>query len=331
MGKNSSVADSIYNTKSIMEDESFKDLARYKCMASILMKVAIPEFKDMDYIDIARHIIDTKDRGYMTDDALMQSEIDLEKTESGTAKEKNTINDIVFLVRLPSGLIARTILKPELTVNVEMQNKEEEFTMQRAVYYGASLLRDTVPVGDNKYTNIHKVYTIWFCNFPIEVNRYGILNNEYIHTYGIRRFYSNFPNHVANDSDMDLINVVFVELPLLLKRLACSGELEKLIVTIFYNTAKSVPSIEKAQKINLTKYRKVVAMRMDWDAKTKEKEKISKEEGLKEGLKEGRIQMLVDSMTENKENGIEYCKKFAKKFLKATDEEIETAIKKVFT
>lgn len=77
MSKNSSAATSIVNTKSIMRDESFKDLARYKCIAAILIKFTIPEFKDMDYIDIAKCIKDAKTRHYDSDADLIQSEIDL--------------------------------------------------------------------------------------------------------------------------------------------------------------------------------------------------------------------------------------------------------------
>lgn len=125
MSKNNSVATSIVNTDSIMLDESFKDLARYKCVAAILIKFTIPEFKDMDYIDIAKHIKDSKKRVYESDADLIQSEIDLAPSEAGTANEKNTINDVVFYMETPKGELIETsinsALKPELTVDLEMQ------------------------------------------------------------------------------------------------------------------------------------------------------------------------------------------------------------------
>lgn len=333
MGKNSNVADSVYNTESIMKDESFKDLARYKCMASIFIKLLIPEFKDMSFIEIAEHIIDSKDRGSLSDEEIMQSEIDLEKTEIGTAKEKNTINDIVFLIRLPDGDIAKTVLKSELTVNFEMQNKNETRLIQRAIYYGASLLRDTVPSGDRGYSNIHKIYTIWFCNFNIKLNRYGILDYKYIHRYGMRRYYDDIPDKVANDIEADLINVTLVELPMLLS-IINKTELEKLVVKIFYDTKQSVSSIESIQKINLTKYRKVVANRMDWEELTRQKTEESKQEGIKEGIKEGtehgRMQIIITFMQKNKSKGEDKCKELTKTFLMASDEEIRKASKQVF-
>lgn len=58
--------------------------------------------------------------------------------------------------------------------NITSENVLGYNLISRAVYYGASLLRSTVPAGDTKYSNIHKVYSIWFCNgnikFDIDYN-----------------------------------------------------------------------------------------------------------------------------------------------------------------
>lgn len=318
MGKNSSMTNSIIDNKSIMKDESFKDLARYKCLASMLMKLTVPEFKDMDYIDIAKHIVDLKDRGTMSDEELMQSEIDLAETEAGTANEKNTINDVVFYARIPSGKLIKAILKPTLTVNFEMQNSKQKRTIPRSVYYGSSLLRDTVPAGDREYKNIHKVYSIWFCNFNLNLDTFGIekLKTEYMHRYGIRRYYDDYPNYVGYDEEADLMNITLIELNKLAE--FAKTDLERTVAKIFFDTSNSIGSIEKLQKVNLTKYRKVVAGRMDWNAKALEL------------VAEGRVEMVVSALSTFKNKGEDYCINFAKKVLKATDEEIKEAIKEVF-
>lgn len=343
MSKNNSVATSIVNTDSIMLDESFKDLARYKCVAAILIKFTIPEFKDMDYIDIAKHIKDSKKRVYESDADLIQSEIDLAPSEAGTANEKNTINDVVFYMETPKGELIETsinsalklddekpksVLKPELTVDLEMQTTNYSRIIPRGIYYGASLLRDTVAKGDRTYANIHKVYSIWFCNFKFSENtmiRSDKIKDDFIHRYRICRDYPNSEEkRVFNDSIADLINVTFVELPRLFEQVERDNgtEIRDLVAKLFYDTRNSVSMIEKVQKVNLTKYRKVVANRMDWNAKAKEERA--------EGKVEGRLEMLVSFVESLKQTGPDACRKAARKHLNPTDAEIEEAIDIVF-
>lgn len=336
MGKNNSVATSIVNTDSIMLDESFKDLARYKCVAAILIKFTIPEFKDMDYIDIAKHIKDSKKRVYESDADLIQSEIDLAPSEAGTANEKNTINDVVFYMETPKGELIETsinsALKPELTVDLEMQTTNSSRIIPRGLYYGASLLRDTVAKGDRTYENIHKVHSIWFCNFKFSesvINRSDEIKDTFIHRYKLCRDYPNSAEkRVFNDSIADLINVTFVELPRLLEQVERDNgtEIRDLVAKLFYDTRNSVSMIEKVQKVDLTKYRKVVADRMDWNARTKEE----RAEGKAEGIVEGRLGMLVSFVESLKQNGPDACRKAARKHLNPTDAEIEEAINIVF-
>lgn len=47
MGKNDTLADSLSGEVTISRDESFKDIIRYKAIAAIIIKYAIPDFKDM--------------------------------------------------------------------------------------------------------------------------------------------------------------------------------------------------------------------------------------------------------------------------------------------
>ena len=324
MSKNDSIVNAISSTNSILKDESFKDLVRYKCMASILIKLTVPEFKDMSCIEIAKCIKDTKARPNRSDEELLQEEIDLEKTEAGTANEKNTINDIVFLMKLPTGETIEasiaSILKPELTINLEMQNTNNKRMIPRAIYYGASLLRDTVPAGDSKYTNIHKVYSIWFCNFNIsetEMERWDFIKNEYVHRYGIYRYYDkSVEARLTKDPVADLICVALVELPRLREQAMLSGDpLDITAASLFFNTKDSVKMIEQYQKINLTKYRKVVAGRMNWELKTREIAEESRlagieegklagiEEGKAEGIVEGRALGMKEGLAKGKEKG----------------------------
>ncbi len=225
MSKNSSAAASISDTqREMIYDDVFKDLGRYKCIAAILIKAAVPEFKNMNYIEIAEHIIDKEDRKYNGDyDRMMNDEIDTGKTELGTGDEKKIIYDLVFDIRLPSGEEAVATINSRASVDLEIQKRNEHNTVQRAIYYGASLLRDTVRSGDKKYGSIHKVYSAWFCNFNLgldlplttpsgkHIDR-KININQYIHRYGIRRFYDDITDYSVIDQSADLIAVTLIDL-----------------------------------------------------------------------------------------------------------------------
>lgn len=276
-GKNSTLADTAISLVNSTKDENFKDVIRYKAIASLLVKFAIPEFNDKSLVEISRAIIDTRDRkSKLSDTEILEDEVDFLPTEAGTKDEKNTQNDAVFRMKTYSGIseIRLENANSKITVNTEMQNTTSEVMLgynivSRAVYYGASLLRDTVPAGDTKYTNIHKVYTIWFCNDKIKFDTTPneIIEKEYIHRYGIRRFYSDIETHVVSaEKSSDLIEVVLVELKKLTNNLY--KETEKLVYDLFYNTNNIVNQIERMEKVNLTKVKKGVQDMIDYEART---------------------------------------------------------------
>lgn len=146
-----------------------------------------------------------------------------------------------------------------------MQTTNSSRIIPRGLYYGASLLRDTVAKGDRTYENIHKVHSIWFCNFKFSesvINRSDEIKDTFIHRYKLCRDYPNSAEkRVFNDSIADLINVTFVELPRLLEQVERDNgtEIIDLVAKLFYDTRNSVSMIEKVQKVDLTKYRKVVS------------------------------------------------------------------------
>jgi hypothetical protein len=125
----------------------------------------------------------------------MQDEIDTCDSNSGTGNEKNTINDIVFLVKCNCEINGKTYYD-KITVNFEMQNETNAKSLgyniiSRGIYYEASLLRDTVSAGDTKYNNIHKVYSIWFCanNLKLDLYNEDAIMNDFIHRYNFGRHY----------------------------------------------------------------------------------------------------------------------------------------------
>lgn len=204
---------------------------------------------------------------------MLEDEIDFLPTEAGTKDEKNTISDSIFRVDISKGIkeLRLRALDREITVNFEMQTSTSESALKyniisRAIYYGASLLRDTVPAGDTKYTNLHKVYTVWFCKDNIKLDKYNDIGDRYIHRYGIRRFYDDITDHVVKtEKESDLIEAVMVELPKLKNHIDSLND--EMVYKLFFDTTNVVTMIEHTAKVNLTKVRKGVNNMIDYEAR----------------------------------------------------------------
>lgn len=274
MSKNSTLKDTVNAVTNITKDENFKDVIRYKGIAALLVKLTIPEFYDKSLVQIARAIVNTRERQEeMSDVAILEDEVDFFPTEAGTKDEKNTVNDAIFRVNLDSDVanIKLKCVDKEITVNTEMQtSKPSAYSIiSRAIYYGASLLRDTVPAGDTDYTNIHKVYTIWFCTVNLKLKEYDEVKDKYIHRYGFRRFYDGVPKTAIPEKEADLIEAVIVELPKMKKY--ADSDTESLVYQLFYETDNVIDSIEAHEKVNLTKIRKGVDDMLDYEARTQKR------------------------------------------------------------
>ena len=254
---------------SIFRDEVFKDIVRYKFTAAIIIKYTLSVYQDMHPVEIARLIKDTRERTFLSDEEVLQDEIDTLNLTLGTGAEKNTENDFVFEIYTDKNRSNTNLV----TINIEMQDKfsgERPNTISRAVYYGGTLLRNTVPAGDRYYSGMHKVYTIWLCNSFIRFRTYSAeeicktLNQKcflYKHKYNIRRGYDDFPDYlVPKEPESDLMEVVFVELPVLREKIE-SGTAEKyeeLFLQFIENIQNSLALMEKEYNINLMKYEKGV-------------------------------------------------------------------------
>lgn len=330
MGKNTNLINSLENVSSSYKDEIFKDIFRYKCIAALIIKYSILEYQDLDVVDIAKLIVDYKTRGKLTEEEIMNDEIDLLQTEIGTGSEKNTISDIVFCVKTLDGSRYNKI-----TVNLEMQtSKPKEYSLiSRAIYYGASLLRNTVPAADTNYTNIHKVYSVWLCTKDIINETVIEIQNRYIHRYNMRRNYPDITDKVCKAEDeADLIEVIIIELNKLRKHM--NKDIDRIIYNLIYSTNTVAQYIEQQTKVNLTKFRKAAFDMVDkikyGEALKAEGIAEGKAEGLAEGFAEGKLSAIIIAMTKSKSKGKEYCIRLSKELLGATDEEINKAIKEVF-
>lgn len=274
LAKNSTVSDLVNKPFKITEDRSFKSIIRFKAIAAVVLKFAIPEFRDNSLAEIARAIVDRdgKQKTGMTDAQVLDDEIDFLPSEAGVKDEKQTYNDAVFMVSIAGKEVPVSVssLGTKLTVDIEMQNRTTDLgynLISRAVYYGASLLRDTVSAGDSKYKGIHKVYSVWLCNERLpDLWSKEEVKERYVHTYSIWRKYEDH-KYVYRDKEADLMQIVMVKLP---KLRAEDGEAARMLYKLFNETQNIVSEIERAAGVTLLEARKGIGAMVDYETLLKE-------------------------------------------------------------
>lgn len=292
MGKNSYLDNSVdglaERKQAITSDESFKDIVRFKAISALLVQSIIPEYKALTLVEVARLIVDSRKRNpNMSDADVLDDEVDCINTEVGTGGEKKTLNDFAFKIRKPGSKEGDTELDRIITVNTEMQNSTSGKVLgynvvSRAVYYGASLLRNTVPARDTKYTGIHKVYSIWFCaksvQFDISNEQLAggdgellkTLNDEYIHKLRIHRSYDNIRGKtVEPEHATDLMEIDIIELPRLYDTV--DDESREILYDFFFKIKDIVPTIEHKSGVSLRKTKKGVTDMINYEERLAEK------------------------------------------------------------
>ena len=268
MSKNTGVVESIERTDDRIKDEAFKEIAKHKVVAALILKVTVSEFKDMSLVDIAKCIKNSKESDSVKNDvhALLNGEIEQLQTETGAGGEKETRNDIVFKVELPG--TGEMQISLSRTVNFEMQghvqNTKPELN-RRAIYYAASLLRNTVTRGDKNYENMHKIYSIWLCNDKVTIERRKETEDRYIHKIKMHVSYDDIPSQTIYDKDYDFMEVVLVELPQMKNTLLKE---EAALVSLLYSKKDAIDRIEEMLPIKLDRAGKEISKAMNWEERT---------------------------------------------------------------
>ena len=218
----------------VKRDTEFKTLFKYKSVAAMLLKYAVPDFEKYTLQEIADSILDIRPRNPASDAERYHSEIDLLNEESGDSGGKLIRMDLVFAMQFKLKLPdSGQIVYVNVTIDFEMQkHKPTEYKIvRRGIYYGASLLRDTLTSAE-KYENIHKVYSVWLCNFEFLEQPESEHSGRYVHKYNIlRNYYENSKYIYEQDSDADLIEVIFIELTKLAEHM--QDDLAKFLDVVF--------------------------------------------------------------------------------------------------
>ena len=140
------------DANAIKKDVGFKALFKYKSVAAMLLKYAVPDFEKYTLQEIADSILDIRPRSPATEAERLHGEIDLLNEKSGDSGEKLIRMDIVFAMRFELKLPGNDkITYVNMTMDFEMQkDKPTEYKLvTRAIYYAASLLRDTLANAQN--------------------------------------------------------------------------------------------------------------------------------------------------------------------------------------
>lgn len=241
-----SIANDLKLITNVTTDCQFKQIVSYKGITSMLLKAIIPYYSNLTIDEIAELIVNTRKR-----DKNIKAKndfVDEIPTESGTLNEKNIRMDFVFKVNLPNpdeGAVLGSILSVDFEMQQKVKKNELGYSLvSRAIYYGCDMLRKTVPRSDTYYTNIHKVYSIWFCNGSLEKvasTDYEGIQDEYIHIYNFRRNYTSVTDKVMKvEKEADLVEVILIDLPKL-KELYKQGkvkDLDKALMSVFYDKNK---------------------------------------------------------------------------------------------
>ena len=284
LSKNTGVIESIERTDDRIKDEAFKEISRHKVVAALILKVTVSEFKNMSLLEIAKCIKNSKENDSVKDDmtALLNGEIEPLQTEIGAGGEKETRNDIVFMVELPgAGEIQVSLSR---TINFEMQGNVQNTKPtlnRRAIYYAASLLRNTVTRGDKNYENMHKIYSIWLCNDKITIEKRKQTESKYIHKIKMHVSYDDIPDEVIYDRDYDFMEVVLVELPKM-KDDPLLQEEAAALVSLLYGKEDAINRLEELLPIKLERAGKEIREAMTWEERTQYHVDRAKEETRKE-------------------------------------------------
>ncbi len=245
------------NKSALMKDMAFKSFMKYKGIVALILKHVVIELEDLSEIEIVKRIKNINARPHNVPDIdAITDKIDLLPSEDGEVGEKNIRYDITFLLSVNNENI-----KIDLTIGLEMQQITSEKTLDynivsRAVYYAASLLRNTITADNKDYSQIHKVYSIWFCKNDVfsEEERTGLYDKGYIHRYKMLRAY--YPSIKGDkgewvyDKNADLMEVVMLELSRIPED-TTTDQLGTTIKTLFFETEAIIPMINKVYGVDI--------------------------------------------------------------------------------
>ena len=242
----------------LMKDVAFKSFMKYKGITAMVLKYIVPELNGMTELEIAKSIKDIQMRSVPQNNMdIITDKIDLLPSEDSEVGEKNIRYDITFLLS-----VSQKNIQVDLTIGLEMQQTTSSTALQyelvsRAVYYAAALLRNTITADNKDYSQIHKVYSIWFCKNDIlnQSERTGTLDKEFVHRYKMLRTY-NPPAEGSKgewkyDARADLMEVVMIELNRISKD-APHDSLGNTLNSLFYETDTIIPMVNKTYGVNIS-------------------------------------------------------------------------------
>lgn len=217
----------------IVGDINFKKALGNKFIMSYVLKYLISEFAELSLPDIARCI--AGESNGTSDEAVMNSLIELKNADM-LLKDTERRMDLLFDALVPNTNKKDIIL----TFDMEMQNdvyptekifqpdKEQKEVksyslLVRSIYYLSVILTNMTNRDIFGYSDIHKIYGIWFCNGSAFGRRNkSIDGNEkpFIRRLGIREFFQDetLEEKCAYIKEADIFEIIFIDLKMALKQ-----------------------------------------------------------------------------------------------------------------
>lgn len=296
-------------------DLAFKSTFKYAGMCAIILKYLVPYFRNKSVEDILR-MIKSKyiDTGHTYGEAF-QSEFPLRENEDADIHSKKNIYDLRFDIEVPVQQTDKSCRNIEIhTVNIIMDiEMQKDYNVKypmvsRAMYYAASLLRNSLSTGD-AYTNSNKVYTIWFCGKNEINNLHEDETNIWIHRYSMLRCHTSAQLGTKDcegrwyyDPDADLMTVIMIDISKLNNNVTASSELNALrdiLEPLFFNGTieEFKEAILKHTNIDLDevpKIRKEMTEMFSERGLAEVAMETGREAGMQAGMQAGREEMIVE-------------------------------------
>lgn len=301
MGRGYTVGCGADYSKIDITEDNFRDVIKYKGIASLIVKFVIPEYKSMTLTEISKLIVNSQNRVCDSGGNILEQEIEQVYRRGETGK---SLSDLVFNIRGTNGLI-NTVQIGIKHSNTELGNSNGVNThnsdinfgvVSEAINCGAELLSEALYLRSE--FKIHKVYNICLCSNSIGLSEFKEIKGQHIHRYGVRRFYSGIPKVVSAEEESDLMEVILVEVNKIRRGM---GIIEDMIYMLFNDAATFVGLMESLERVKLTRLQKCILNTVYYEGRIRRELNNAKEKFLDEAKTDLVAQMVRSGVIDIKE------------------------------
>ena len=221
----------------LIADANFKAIFRNQKVADKFIKILIPDLSVAKEEEVKEYQVvgNLMEKDYVMDDEeadryVMPEEFDYLPEQESDNENKAPIHDVLFTLRSDVIPTRNNII----TVDFEMQGKNQNYPIaMRGTYYASKLHAQTVRKGQN-YNVAHKVYSIWLLNYKNWKDEIPVRSVFQSITYterGTVELNGRVKKSLDYDINSDGMEIIYIELPKI-DRGNISKELKKILLSI---------------------------------------------------------------------------------------------------